>query len=213
VKNGVIMGVVVGSIVVFLVSSIWHMASGLGQVGIQNLPNEDAVVSAMRGSIHSSGLYFFPGMDVGATGSKQKAAKRPISRGTNRADWHPYLSSRGTGVGICETANGPIPDRALGSFAPRPGAGDDGEHNDFPQARPLGSGDLAVCCCHLRDSVLELVRFSHRLHDCPRCGLDGQLDCRRPGHGRSDKTSAYKLKFLGSLGGLRWSEMAASRYS
>lgn len=76
-KKRVILGVVVGSVVVFLVSSIWHMASGVGQVGIQNLPNEDAVVSAMRGSIHSSGLYFFPGIDVGATGSKQKASQAP----------------------------------------------------------------------------------------------------------------------------------------
>jgi hypothetical protein len=67
----VILGVVVGTIVVFLVSSLWHMATGLGQIGIQNLPDEDAVLSAMRGSIHSSGLYFFPGMDAGAEGSKQ----------------------------------------------------------------------------------------------------------------------------------------------
>lgn len=54
-----------GSVVVFLVSSIWHMASGLGEVGIQNLPNEDAVLQAMRSSIHSSGFYFFPGVPSG----------------------------------------------------------------------------------------------------------------------------------------------------
>lgn len=71
----VILGVVVGSIVVFLVSSIGHMATGLGQIGIQNLPNEDGVLSAMRSSIHSSGLYFFPGMDAGVAGSKQRSSQ------------------------------------------------------------------------------------------------------------------------------------------
>jgi len=74
-EKRVILSIVVGSIVVFLVSSIWHMATGLGQVGIQNLPNEDAMLSAMRGSIHSSGLYFFPAMDGGATGSKERASQ------------------------------------------------------------------------------------------------------------------------------------------
>lgn len=81
----VILGVVVGTIVVFLVSSLWHMASGLGQIGIQNLPDEDAVLSAMRGSIHSSGLYFFPGMDAGRKGRSNSPAKRPIS-GSTRQD-------------------------------------------------------------------------------------------------------------------------------
>ena len=68
----VFLGVVAGSIVVFLVSSIWHMASGLGQVGIQNLPNEDAVLSELRSSLHSPGLYFFPGMDPNAPGTKEQ---------------------------------------------------------------------------------------------------------------------------------------------
>ena len=76
----VILGVGVGTIVVFLVSSLWHMASGLGQIGIQSLPDEDAVLSAMRGSIHSSGLYFFPGMDAGAEGSKEQPSEAAYLR-------------------------------------------------------------------------------------------------------------------------------------
>lgn len=76
----VILGVVVGTIVVFLVSSLWHMASGLGQIGIQKVPDEDAVLSAMRGSIHSSGFYFFPGMDAGAEGSKQQPSQADYLR-------------------------------------------------------------------------------------------------------------------------------------
>jgi hypothetical protein len=57
---------------VFLVSSIWHMATGLGRTGIQDLPNEDAVLTAMRGSIHTAGFYFFPGMGAGAGGTKEQ---------------------------------------------------------------------------------------------------------------------------------------------
>lgn len=75
-----ILGAVVGTIVVFLVSSLWHMASGLGQIGIRNLPDEDAMLSAMRGSIHSSGLYFFPGVDTGAEGPKQQPSQAAYLR-------------------------------------------------------------------------------------------------------------------------------------
>jgi len=73
----VFLGAMAGSVVVFLVSSIWHMATGLGQVGIQSLPNEDAVLSAMRGSIHAPGLYFFPGMNPGpaAIGEQKQAGQ------------------------------------------------------------------------------------------------------------------------------------------
>ena len=68
--NRVLLGAVSGSVVVFLVSSIWHMATGLGQAGIQSLPDEDAVLSAMRSSIHSAGFYFFPGMNPGKEATK-----------------------------------------------------------------------------------------------------------------------------------------------
>jgi hypothetical protein len=63
----ILLAALAGSVVVFLVSSIWHMASGLGEIGIQNLPNEDTVLQTMRSSIHSSGFYFFPGVPSGTT--------------------------------------------------------------------------------------------------------------------------------------------------
>lgn len=59
----VLLGCVVGGIVIFVVASIWHMALGLGEIGIKNLPGEDAVVSVMRGAIREPGFYFFPGME------------------------------------------------------------------------------------------------------------------------------------------------------
>jgi hypothetical protein len=56
----IIWGVVTGSVLVFLVSSIWQ--AGLEQVGI---PNEEVLFPAMRASIHSPGFYFFPAMNPG----------------------------------------------------------------------------------------------------------------------------------------------------
>lgn len=56
----ILLGAVVGGVVVFIWGSISHMALGLGGTGIKSLPNEEAVVSAMRSSIRESGFYFFP---------------------------------------------------------------------------------------------------------------------------------------------------------
>jgi hypothetical protein len=71
----IILGGVVGGIVVFFVSFLWHMVSGLGEVGVHNLPNEDAVLMVMRASIHEPGFYFFPGanMSPGRTKEQQQA--------------------------------------------------------------------------------------------------------------------------------------------
>jgi hypothetical protein len=67
-----LLGGLVGSVVVFLVSSLWHMPGGLGEVGIQSLPNEDAVLAAMHSSIRASGFYFFPGMTPPAGRTKEQ---------------------------------------------------------------------------------------------------------------------------------------------
>jgi hypothetical protein len=65
----ILLGGLLGAVVVFLMSSIFHMATHLGEVGIQNVPNEEAVLAALRNSIHEPGFYFFPGanMDPGRT--------------------------------------------------------------------------------------------------------------------------------------------------
>lgn len=76
----VILGVVVGAIVIFLVSSLWHMASGLGQIGVRNLPDEDAVLSAIERSIHSPGFFLFPAMDSGVARSKQQPSQADYLR-------------------------------------------------------------------------------------------------------------------------------------
>lgn len=60
------LGGIVGAVVVFLVSFVFHMVTNLGETGIKPLPNEDSVLSMMRSSIPDSGLYVFPGADMSA---------------------------------------------------------------------------------------------------------------------------------------------------
>jgi hypothetical protein len=57
----ILLGGLTGSIVVFIVSGIFHMATRIGEYGIKKFSNEEAVLSAMRASIPDSGLYIFPG--------------------------------------------------------------------------------------------------------------------------------------------------------
>lgn len=56
---------VLGGIAIFIWTAIAHMATPLGEAGIKEIPNEQAVLSAMQTSLGSnSGLYFFPGMGL-----------------------------------------------------------------------------------------------------------------------------------------------------
>jgi hypothetical protein len=68
----IFLGGLLGSVIVFLMSSIFHMATRLGEAGIQNLPNEDAVEAALRSSIHEPGFYFFPGANMTPGRSKEQ---------------------------------------------------------------------------------------------------------------------------------------------
>ena len=54
----------VGGIVMFVWGAVGHMFLGVGEFGIKNLPNEDAVVACMKSNIPEPGLYFAPGMDM-----------------------------------------------------------------------------------------------------------------------------------------------------
>jgi len=66
-----------GGIAMFAWSSLAHDVLPLGQTGIQEIPNEQAVLSAMQASVGTnSGFYFYPGMGLGpnATGEQKRAA-------------------------------------------------------------------------------------------------------------------------------------------
>jgi hypothetical protein len=68
---------VLGGIVMFLWTSIAHMALSLGEAGIREIPNESAVLSAMQSNIgEQTGLYIFPGPGVGKTQLDRKRTRR-----------------------------------------------------------------------------------------------------------------------------------------
>ena len=53
---------ILGGIVMFIWTSIAHMALPLGEAGINEIPNELAVLSAMQSSIgEKTALHVFPG--------------------------------------------------------------------------------------------------------------------------------------------------------
>ncbi len=63
---------IAGGIVMFFWTSIAHMALPLGEAGINEIPNESAMLSAMQGNIgDKTGLYIFPGLGVGKNATKE----------------------------------------------------------------------------------------------------------------------------------------------
>ena len=62
-KKIVIAGLV-GGLAQFIWGAVSHMALPLGEVGIDVLPDEAALIGAMEGAIAEPGLYLFPGMDM-----------------------------------------------------------------------------------------------------------------------------------------------------
>ena len=66
-----------GGLAMFIWTAVAHMVLPLGEAGIKEIPNEQAVLGAMRSSLGDrSGLYLFPGMGLGpdATSQQKQAA-------------------------------------------------------------------------------------------------------------------------------------------
>jgi len=60
----ILIGGIVAGIVVFVWGAVSHMILPTAKLGIKQIPNEEAILSAMRASIQEPGFYFFPGMDM-----------------------------------------------------------------------------------------------------------------------------------------------------
>jgi hypothetical protein len=74
---------ILGGIVMFIWTSIAHMALPLGEAGVGEIPNESAVLSAMQSNIgDQTGLYIFPGLGIGknATRQEKKEAMKQIGQ-------------------------------------------------------------------------------------------------------------------------------------
>ncbi|HKF52558.1 MAG TPA: hypothetical protein VKB26_09615, partial [Candidatus Acidoferrales bacterium] len=68
----VLLGALVGGVVVFIVGAILHTVSGLAEVGVKAIPQEDTVLSAMRATIHEPGFYIFPAPNMAPGRSKEQ---------------------------------------------------------------------------------------------------------------------------------------------
>jgi hypothetical protein len=79
----VLLGGLLAGVVVFFWGAVSHMALPIGTMGIRQIPDEEAVLTAFRGSITAPGFYFFPGMDHSkpASRSEQEAVMARIKQG------------------------------------------------------------------------------------------------------------------------------------
>jgi hypothetical protein len=69
----VLLAGIFGGIVMFIWTSIAHMALPLGEAGLGEIPNESAVLSAMQSNIgDQTGLYIFPGPGLGKNATRQE---------------------------------------------------------------------------------------------------------------------------------------------
>lgn len=70
---------ILGGIVMSVWASVAHMALPLGEAGIDEIPNQSAVLSAMQTNIGDrNGFYIFPGPGVGKNATRQeKKARQP----------------------------------------------------------------------------------------------------------------------------------------
>lgn len=78
----VLVAAIVGGILAFGWGAFSHMVLPLGEVGVKNLPAEQAIFDVTRGAIQERGFYFFPGMAEGesqeAWAAKYKAGPRGV---------------------------------------------------------------------------------------------------------------------------------------
>lgn len=101
----VILAGIFGGLIIFLWGYLAHTVLGLGEVGIKELSNEQAVVGALRASTSEPGFYFFPGvgMTTGASPEQMRAAMQKTAGGPyGIVIWHPsgaeFITPRRLGV-------------------------------------------------------------------------------------------------------------------
>jgi hypothetical protein len=76
----ILLGGILGGIIMFVWTSIAHMALPLGEAGINEIPNDSAVLSAMQSSIgDKTGLYIFPGLGAGKNATREDNNEAPTS--------------------------------------------------------------------------------------------------------------------------------------
>ncbi len=68
----ILLGGLVAGIVLFFWGFVAHMLLPLGEMGLQSIPNEDALTAAMKKDVREPGLYFVPGRDMSKSQSQEE---------------------------------------------------------------------------------------------------------------------------------------------
>lgn len=81
----------VGGVLLFSWGSLSHMGIGLGNTGVQQLPQEQPVFTALRANIPQAGFYFFPGLRTApaanATAQQRTAAMKEFEQKYERGPY------------------------------------------------------------------------------------------------------------------------------
>jgi hypothetical protein len=82
---------IVGGVVMFMWGAVSHVILPFERAGIKTIPNEEAVVSAMKTNITEPGFYFIPGMNMNnQTAEEEKAWTEKYKTGpTGILIYHP----------------------------------------------------------------------------------------------------------------------------
>jgi len=93
---------ILGGLVFFVWAFVAHMLTGLGETGIQEIPNEQAVVTSMKASLPGSGMYMFPGWGLPTDAShadKMKAMQSDAMQAKMKSGPTGVLIYRAQGMG------------------------------------------------------------------------------------------------------------------
>jgi hypothetical protein len=71
----ILLAALLGGLAVFVWSFISHMVFQIGEAGVRTLPNEEATLEALRGSIPEAGFYIFPLMGDPSKATKEEEAQ------------------------------------------------------------------------------------------------------------------------------------------
>ncbi|MGD0190332.1 MAG: hypothetical protein ABSD74_06290 [Rhizomicrobium sp.] len=81
---------IAGAVLMFLWTSIAHVATPLGQTGFSQIPNEAPVLAAMHDSMGDKpGLYFFPWVDMKAKDAMEQSAAKMKANPSGLLLYHP----------------------------------------------------------------------------------------------------------------------------
>src|SRR3954452_4033230 len=157
---------VLGGIAMFIWSAIAHMFLPLGETGVREIPDEPAVVAAMKSGLKHPGFYIFPGLGAGGNpsrGQRSEAMKRMAETYPEHASgiliYHPPGRSLAFGRMLGRRIYHGSNYGDFGRLPSRPNS-----HTNFCWSRWLCLNRWNTCGDYNQYSVLELVWLPFQLY-------------------------------------------------